>query len=321
MLLSYWLRLICLLLFSMGMVQTTLHLLLRLVMRLAEKSIDRMTARSQERIYFAIPVASHVVALLLTLLVVVPQYIRDETNPFQERVGIVCVAVALVVAVRYLYCVLRAARLLLEMRRAYSRDDAPVVLAGGTPVHISAEMYPLLAVTGLFSPRIVLSQHLFDNPAFSSQLLEIALTHESAHVRHFDNLKHFVLASLALSRRAMEGPLQRWRHAAENAADDEATSPDSSRAILLAEALLVAARAVPSQRTAVLSLALLPHEEGLDKRIGRLLRDESALAPTTTLSWRHIIGAGAFLLGSSCALLPLIAASFHEAAEYVLHLG
>jgi hypothetical protein len=207
------------------------------------------------------------------------------------------------------------------MRRAYRRDDAPVVLAGGTPVHISADMSPFLAVTGLFSPRIVLSQHLLDNPAFSPQLLEIALAHESAHVRHFDNLKHFVLASLAISRQAMEGPLQQWRHAAENAADDEAVSLDSSRAILLAEALLVAARAVSSQRTAALSLALLPHEEELDNRIGRLLRDECAFAPTTTLCWRHIIGAGAFLLGSSCALLHLFAASFHEAAEYALHLG
>jgi hypothetical protein len=321
MFLSYWFRLICLVLFSVGTIQVALHLLLRLVMPLAEKSIDRLAARSQERIYFAVPTASHVVALLLTLLVVIPQYIRGETNPLQERVGIGCVAVALVVAVRYLYCILRAAGLLLQMRRAYRRDEAPAVLAGGTPVHISADTCPLLAVTGLFSPRIVLSQHLLDNPAFSPQLLEIALAHESAHMRHYDNLKHFVLASLALSHRTMEGPLRQWRHAAENAADDEAVSLNSSRAILLAEALLVAARAVPPQRASVFSLALLPHEEELDKRIGRLLRDESELAPTTPPSWRQIIGAGAFLLGSSCALPHLFAASFHDAAEYVLHLG
>jgi Zn-dependent protease with chaperone function len=321
MLLSYWLRLICLALFSLGMVQVTIHLLLWIVMPLAETSIDRMTARSQERIYFAIPVASHVVALLLTLLIVMPQYLRDETNLLRERVGIVCVAVALVVAVRYLYCILRAAQLLLQMRRDHKRDDAPVVLAGGALVHISADMHPLLAVTGLFSPRIVLSQQLLADPAFSPQLLEMALAHESAHVLHHDNLKHFVLASLALSRRAMEGPLRRWRYAAENAADDDAVYDSSSRAILLAETLLVAARAVQPQRASALYLDLLPHEEELDKRIGRLLRDESRLAPTIIPSWQYIIGAGAFLLASTCALLHLFSASFHEVAEYVLHLG
>jgi Zn-dependent protease with chaperone function len=321
MLLSYWLRLACLALFCVGVMQVTLHLLLRFVMPLAEKSIDQMTVRLQERVYFVAPIASHMVALLLTLLVVMPQYIRDETNSLQERVGIVCVAGALVVALRYLYLILRAVQLLLQMWRAHRRDNDPIVLLGGTPVHISAERYPLLAVTGLFSPRIVLSQHLLGNAAFSPQLLEIALAHENAHVRHHDNLKHFVLASLALSRRTMKGPLQRWRYAAENAADDEAVSGSSSRAILLAETLLVAARAVPPQPASALSLTLLPHEEELDKRIDRLLRNDSALAPTMTPSWRQIVSAGAFLLASTCALLHLFAASFHEVAEYVLHIG
>ena len=112
MLLSYWLRLACLVLVSVGILQITLDLVLRLVMPLARRRIHEMSARFQERIYFVTPVASHVLALLVSLLVVTPQYIRGETNPLQERVGVVCVAGALVVAVRYLYGLLRAIRLL-----------------------------------------------------------------------------------------------------------------------------------------------------------------------------------------------------------------
>ncbi len=321
MLLSYWLRMVCLVLFSVGMIQIGLHLSLRLVLRLAEKWLRRLTARCQERIYFAVPVTSHGAALLLTMLVVMPQYIRGETNPLQERVGLACIAGALIVAARYLYGTQRAIRLLLHMQRAHRSNDAPVVMAGGLPVHISAGIYPQLAVMGLFPPRIVLSQHLLDNPAFSPELLEIALAHESAHVQHYDNLKHFVLASLALSHRVWKGSLERWRDAAENAADDDAVSGNSSRAILLAETLLVVARAVPPRRVSALSLALLPHEEELDKRIGRLLCDDSTLVPPVTPRWRHVIGAGAFLLASTCILLYLVAGSFHEVAEYVLHLG
>jgi beta-lactamase regulating signal transducer with metallopeptidase domain len=320
MLLSYWLRLVCLVLFSMGVIQVTLHLLIWLVMPLAERRVDQMSARFQERIYFVAPVASHVLALLLSLLVVAPQYIRDETNPLQERVGVVCVTGALLVAVRYLYGLLRAIQLLLQMH-AHKHDDEPVVLMGDMAVHISAEGYPLLAVAGLFSPRVVLSQHLLDNAAFSPQLLEIALAHEKAHVRHHDNLKHFVLASLALSCPGIEGSLQCWRYAAEHAADDDAVSGSSSRAILLAETLLVAARTVPPQRTPAFSLGLLPHEEELDQRIGRLLRDDSVLAATVTPSWRPTMYTAALFLASACALLHLFAASLHEVAEYVLHLG
>jgi Zn-dependent protease with chaperone function len=323
MLLSYWFRLFCLMLFSVGVMQVALYLLLRLVMPVADRGISRMTARCQERIYFAIPVASHVVALLLAMSVVGPQYIRNETNRLQEHVGIVCMAGATIIAARYLYALLRAALLILQMHRAHKHDEAPVVLTGGTPVYTSVDMHPLLAVTGVFSPRIVISRHLLNNAEFSSESLEIALAHETAHLCQHDNLKHLVLASLTLFNAGarQERSLQRWRHAAEIAADDDAVSGNFSRAILLAETLLVAARTVPSQRMSVLSLGLLPHEEELDKRIDRLLRNDSTLAPTTTPSWRHIIGGGIFLLAGTCTLLHLFAASFHEAAEYVLHLG
>jgi hypothetical protein len=321
MLLSYWLRLVCLVLFSVGIMQVTLHLLMQLVMTLAERRVDQMSARFQERIYFVAPVASHVLAFLLSLLVVAPQYIRGETNPMQERVGVVCVTGALLVTVRYLYGLLRAIQLRLQMHRGHMQDDESIVLVRDTAVHICADGYPLLAVAGLFSPRIVLSQHLLDNAAFSPQLLEIALAHEKAHIQHHDNLKHFVMASLALSGLGTDGSLQRWRYAAEHAADDDAVSGSSSRAILLAETLLVAARAVPPQRTPAFSLGLLPYEEELDQRIGRLLRDDSVLTPTITPSWRHMMYAAAFLLASACALLHLLAASLHEVAEYVLHLG
>jgi beta-lactamase regulating signal transducer with metallopeptidase domain len=318
MLLPYSLRLACLALFSMGTVQITLHLLLRFIRPLAGRSIDRMTARSQERIRFAIPVAPHLLALLLTLTVVIPQYIRNETNLLPERVGIVCFAGALAIAIRYLYAVLRASRLL---RNKHEPEDAPVIMTAGLPVHLTAETYPQLAVTGLFSPRVILSQHLFANPAFSPELLEIALAHEKAHIRHFDNLKHLILLSLILPHEpAGEQWLQCWRHAAEIAADEDAVSGNSSRAIQLAETLLIAARTVPPQLAPELSLSLLQHEEDLDHRIHRLLRDDSP-TPVPQPKRRRIIHAVALLAAGACVGFILIAASFPQLVEYVLHLG
>ena len=318
MLLSYWLRIICLAFFSMGTIQITLRLLLHFIMPLARRSIDRMTARSQERLCFAIPVAPHILALLLTLTIVIPQYICNETNLLPERVGMVCFAGALAVTLRYLCAVLRASRLL---RNKHELEHAPVIMTAGLPVHLTTETFPQLAVTGLFSPRVILSQHLFANPAFSPELLGIALAHEKAHIRHFDNLKHLVLLSLALPRQsARDQWLQRWRQAAEIAADEDAVSGNSSRAIQLAETLLIAARMVPPQRAPELSLSLLRHEEDLDRRIHRLLGDNPPQSATHPEKPRTI-QAAALLAAGACVGLILVAASFPELVEYVLHLG
>jgi beta-lactamase regulating signal transducer with metallopeptidase domain len=300
------------------MIQITLHLLLRLIMPLAGRPIDRMSVRSQERLCFAIPVTPHLLALLLTLTVVIPQYIRNETNLLPERVGIICFAGALAVAIRYLYAVRRASRLL---RKRHEPEDAPVIITAGLPVHLTAETYPQLAVTGLFSPRVILSQHLFANPAFSPELLEIALAHEKAHVRHFDNLKHLILLSLVLPHEpAGEQWLERWRHAAEIAADEDAVSGNSSRAIQLAETLLIAARTVPPQRAPELSLSLLRHEEDLDHRIHRLLGDNPP-EPVAQPQELRAIQCAAILAAGACLGLILFAASFPRMVEYVLHLG
>lgn len=318
MLLSYWLRVVCLTLFSMGTIQITLHLLLRFIMPRARRSIDRMTARSQECICFAIPVAPHLLALLLTLTVVIPQYLRNETNLLPERVGMVCFVGALAVTLRYLYAFLRGARLLLNKQHP---EGPPLIIAAGLPVHLTAQAYPQLAVTGLFSPIVILSQHLLANPAFSPELLEIALAHEKAHIRHFDNLKHLMLLSLVLPHEpAREQWLQRWRQAAEIAADEDAVSGSSSRAIQLAETLLIAARNVPAQRAPELSLSLLQHEEDLDHRIHRLLGD-NPLQPATDPEKPRAIHAAALLAAGACVGFVLVAALFPELVEYVLHLG
>ncbi len=318
MLLSYWLRVVCLSLVGIGTIQLTLHLLLRLIMPRAQRSMGRRSARSHERLCFAIPVAPHLLALLLTLTVVIPQYLRNETNLQTERVGIVCFAGVLAVAIRYLYAILRAARLL---RNQHVPKDAPVIMTAGLPVHLITETYPQLAVTGLFSPRVILSQHLLANPAFSPELLEIALAHEKSHIRHFDNLKHLILLSLVLPHLSPGDQwLERWRQAAEIAADEDAVSGSSSRAIRLAETLLIAARTVPPQQAPELSLSLLRHEEDLDHRIHRLLGEDTP-QPATHPQKPRAIQAAALLAAGACVGLILIAASFPRLVEYVLHLG
>lgn len=315
MILSYWLRLVCLLLFSVGLVQTALALLLGLLTPALLRASARLGPRWHERACFALPMAPHLAAFTLAAVAIVPQYIRGETNLFNERVGIVCVAGALLVAARYAYALLRALRL---MRGSPAPREAAVgVWAADMPIRIVDNAYPILMVTGLFAPKIVVSRRLLDHALVSPEALEVAFAHEFAHLRHFDNLKLFMLSSLAPPLRD-SAVVRSWRRAAEIAADSDAVAGSRARAILLAETLLVTARAVPPQAHAPIKLGLLPHEEELENRIHRLLGQEPEGAER--VGRLNLAAASAFILFVANLLVPLALVPIHSITEYLLHL-
>ena len=316
MLLPYWLRLVCLALLSVGLMQSALVLLMQLLTPAINRALARLSARWQERACFAMPVIPHIAAFTLAAVVVAPQYILSETNLLKERVGVICVAGALAAAARYGYALVRASCL---MRKTLPRQKPEVaVCAGGVSIQVAESEYPLLAVSGLLLPKIIVSRHLLDTAMLSPEALQIALAHEAAHIRHYDNLKLFVLSSLALPVGA-NAAVRRWRQAAEIAADRDAVAGSRVRAILLAETLLVAARAVPPHPMATVTLGLLPYEEDLENRIHHLLGNESGNGVYTGRF--TLLGGGLILLGVAWLLLQLTLASFHGLAEYVLHLG
>lgn len=327
MLLSYWLRLVCLLLFSLGLIQAALSLLLELLAPALDHALARLSARWFERACFALPIAPHLAAFMLAAVAIAPQYIRGETDLLSERVGIVCVVGALLAAARYAYALLRALRLMRSLMRGLMRgspacrEGSGDAWAAGVPIRIVDSRYPILMVTGLFRPAITVSRRLLGHAGLSPEALDVAFAHEFAHVRHFDNLKLFMLSSLALPVLGSAG-VQRWRRAAEVAADNDAVAGSRARAILLAETLLVAA-AMPPKTYAAAALGLLSHEEDLQHRIHRLLEEKSkSVAHGGVL---RLLTASMVLLYGASLLRPLALVSFHGITfhgitEFVLHL-
>lgn len=315
MLLSYWLRLVCLVLFSIGLIQAALALLLRLQAPAINRALARLSARWQERACFAFGLVSHLAAFVLAVAVVVPQYIRNEANSLNEHVGILCITGACLVAARYAYGLLRVLSLI---RRALAQRRPGIAISiAGLPVWLMQSEHPLLAVEGLLSPRIVASRGLLDHLPLGSNECEIALAHENAHARHFDNLK--LLALMSLSLPFGESQVRLWHRAAEIAADSDAVGGSRTRAILLAETLVAIARSVPDQPSGVLALSLLPHEADLETRIHCLLEEKAISVPRNKqFIW---LGAGLILLAAFNLLFPLLVAFSHEFAEFLLHIG
>jgi hypothetical protein len=301
-------------LFSTGLLQIALALSLRLMAFSLRRAPSLcLNARWMERACFAKSIVPHLAAFLLVPAIVVPQYIHHETNLWKERVGIVCVIAALLIAARYAYALTRVVGFLLISRQ--QGETAVTGSADGVPIQIVRDSDPLLAVRGFLSPRILVSRRLFE--AVSPEALEVALAHERAHLRQLDNVKLLILWSLQLPCGSASA-LRRWRRAAEIAADHDAAGGSRRRAVLLAETLLASVRMGSCEPHSAVALGLLPHEEDLEDRIYRLLDDRPAAASVNPFS---AVGTTLLALGTAALLLSFAIVPFHAFAEYLLHLG
>lgn len=313
--LSYGWRLFCLVFASIGVLQAGAELSLRPLLPVFDRASRSLSARWTERLCFILPLVSHFTALALVLVIVAPQYIADETNLAQERVGWLCIMISLLVAVRYAYALVRALFLML-----YPLPNGKLATDGimaDEPFWLVQSDSPLVAVKGILSPTIVISCCLLDNRMISSDAWNVALAHERAHLCQFDNLKLLILSSLETPLRS-RSLVRRWRRAAEIAADEDAAAGNRLRALVLAETLLTVARAAPT-RVDVRVLGLFPHEEDLELRVHRLLGEENV--NDAQAKPRGLIGLAALLLCVEGLLLPFGMTSIHRCAEYLLHLG
>jgi hypothetical protein len=304
--LSYSLRLICLVFFSIGLIQLLLTALLRLLSPMLEHLISASRARSQERFRFALAAAPYFIAICVAVSIAGTNYLLHENNMGSEYVGWACIAGAVMVCIRYGIVAARSGRHVYAMH-THSTTALNQQLSGAH--HVA----PPLAVIGLFRARIAASPSVLKGEIFSKASLAVALAHEDSHLRNWDNLKLLLLSSLSRNGNQSDA-VQKWRRAAEKAADDDAVAGSRSRAILLAEALTAAARFASSTAPGSFAMELLPYECELEERVNRLL-DQKPEAEAVRAS--SVVAISLLLLG--VAAITLIPAS-HEFAELVLHL-
>ena len=135
-----------------------------------------------------------------------------------------------------------------------------------------------LSVAGILSTKILVGANA--RRALTHAELDVALAHEQAHRRLWDNLKRFVvfcapdILGLSEAGRQLE---RMWNSAVECLADEQAVAGDANRAVNLAAALVKVARladASPSQNGPVVWSAL--HQPGLlELRVRRLVNGAS----------------------------------------------
>jgi Zn-dependent protease with chaperone function len=326
MILSYLLRLLCLCFASFFVLNALAGLLVRISSKSAIRFAESRTPRVAARFVLVLRLLPFVLATFFVVGLCVPSYLWLEPAATSEHVGLLSVILGILGATIWSGSMARTAHSLV----ASLRHNQLCRLAGeevGAPGESSSLMVlendlPLLALSGLLRPRLLISRSVLH--ALSSEELDVALAHEQAHRRSRDNSKRLLLL-LAPDIFPFLRPLRtlerHWSKFAEWAADDQATSGDSRRALSLAAALVGVARLGSAARLPYLSTSLLACDRDLSARVNRLLQTVPITRAHATPPHHRFRSVCVLTLGCLAALLlaPAALSSVHEILELLLH--
>jgi hypothetical protein len=311
-------RLLCLLAIVAGGANAALQLALFFSERFLMRRLEDVGSRWRERILYSLQIAPPLLGLLVAGACCLPQYLRYEPTHEPESVGWVTLLLFAAVSVWLGAALLRGLRIALRTLSFAHRcrcSGRRIRHLGGLPVFVLAQPAHPLGILGFFSPFIVISADLLDTGGVNRRALLVALDHELAHARHFDNWK--LLSLCFLPRLPRDRWLRQWQLAADCAADDDAACSDPARSLLLAEALVRTARFVRPLRPRVICTALTAAETELAVRIDRLLRPRPASCAAGNSLLLGLAGLLFLAVGAAALATPWI----YSASERILHLG
>jgi Zn-dependent protease with chaperone function len=338
MAISYSLRMVCVALVALGLIQISMELVFWAAAQLIFRLLAPLSARSRERSLYLIQLTPFLVAIALTCLVCVPGYIHNETNFAAEAVGWPCLLLAAGVLAWCASSILRGVRVMVRTavfaNACKTAGAKPLQGPSPTPIVSLPDAAYRVALVGLVHPRIFISDDLLADGGLSPLALDLVLEHEQSHAIQGDNWKLLSLYCLPRFNLPLAGNgswLHQWQSAAEWAADDDAVRGDSSRALLLAQTLVAFARRVATPSApATVSTAFVCGDKGLELRVDRLLELNPATADGSPRSHRRsapdsarlsaALALSAMLLGGATAIAALTP-WLHDLSEHLLHLG
>jgi len=317
--LPYFLRLVCECLSLFLLVQIALTAVVASLARRALQHAAVMRAPRAATLLLGLRLAPLGGAVLVVATLAVPSYLLFEPDADTEQVGFAGIALAALGAALAAVALVRAVGALVKSSRwvrESERRGAGQNLAGVPAVVVDAPQ-PVLALTGLIRPRLVVSRAVLE--ALSADQLEAAFQHECAHGRAHDNLKR-----LAIAMTPALPPFQRifgelesgWARLIEWSADDRAVAGDAARPLALASALVCVSRLGVAPAAVPLTTSLMDAGQDLSARVERLL-NASPVAREPRRSW---VAAAAIAAGVVTVLIASPALhAVHSLLEELIH--
>ncbi len=288
----------------------------------------RLSVHARATLIFGLRVIPVVLALVFVKAFVLPAYFIHEPQNSGEVVSaklaliaLLCVAGVVIATVR-VFQTWRATHRL--MKNWLSHSSQVKVEGVGLPIHCIKHAFPVLAVIGIFRPRIFVAETVLET--LEDGELRAAIAHEYGHLRARDNLKRTVLR---ICRDLVILPIGKdldlaWAQSAEVVADEFAADRGASTALDLASALVKITRIVPSGVAPTLPVGayIITDRQGdIANRINRLMRAVDDRAGIRRDRRRWVSSPGFILTATSVALLAFhlsdqrLLLTTHEAIE------
>jgi Zn-dependent protease with chaperone function len=236
-----------------------------------------VTARAG--LLFALRLFPMLSALTVVLTLFIPSYLAYEPRPADEVINLKIAVMAIVAGFGLALMAWRALALWRATQRLtadwLSHAERVTIDGLSIPAFRFAHPFPVLAVVGVFRPRLFIADGVLN--ALDEDELAAALAHEAAHVAARD---HFKLSTMRACRdvfatfpgsRALE---RAWAAEAEAAADERAARGGTAVALSLAAALIKIARITPEASAAILPVGAYligDHSGGVGRRVQRLI--------------------------------------------------
>lgn len=302
---------LCMSLLAFGALSLLLSLVLRPLFRRASAGLW------SSGVLLGLRFAPTAVAALLVVGLLLPAFLRFEPRDSGEVIGwemllAAAVGVAMIAAgaLRGLVS-LRAAR---RLQRRLARGAEAIDLRGApAPAHAVDLEFPLVALVGVFRPRLFVSRRVLD--LCTPDEMAAILAHETAHFVRRDNLKQLLVRSCPdlLGFTAAGARLEAaWEEACDRAADDDGAR--GGRRDDLAAALVKVARAVPAPLPATAPFFAFYRSDAVAVRVRRLLDEPDAPRGFTkrdAIVFFHLATLGGLLLDHWDSVLRAV----HTATE------
>jgi hypothetical protein len=320
--LSWSMRLLCILIVVGGFVLAIAQIVLALAAPYILKSLDSATARWRERILYLLQIGPALFAAFIAGAICLPAYVHGERNLEPENVSVLCMLFASLIALWFGFALLRGFGITIRTLRFMSdcrRAGQPLPHSGSIPVLAVPDPRAPVRLIGFLRPVILVSASFMRT---APDAFGLALAHEQSHADHRDNWKLLTLSFLPrlnLLIPSADPWSDPWRNAADWAADDDAVRNDSNRSLLLAEAIVAAARSInsaSSSNTSHICMSLTAADTSLAARVDRLFhpRHAPSIRPSALLVLTALV---LVATSAACALAPWI----YELSERFLHFG
>lgn len=282
--------------------------------RVFDKPTQNFSAKERTQIIFALRVFPLIFTVIFVFAFLIPAYLLFEPPSENETVTLKLAIPALISIIGIIIAFYRVFGTWWRTRqliKSWLKCSKPISVENvSIPVYRLEHQFPVIAVVGVFQPKLFIAEQIFST--LNEEELSAAIEHEGGHLATHDNFKRILLRVCRdLLVFPMGKKLERaWAENSESAADEYATQIHGKSALSLAAALIKIAKIVPPNTTPTIPLGVFLVEQNVDVtwRVHRLIEMAGVKKVKSAFNFQIIYG----VLLAITSLLTIALATNHN---------